>query len=148
MHSDLCMQFLFILIFIFLSISLFVFEPRLVVLGSKSLYTKQTHIHTKIKCTWFLNIKVFVDSNFWINGKNAFSFVFKILGCYKLVDKTTLMRQWEKESRSLVLMRNNWAQQRSWVTHPRVASLHAHCNTPKKIQNKRKAFCHLFKNWS
>ena len=72
---------LFISIFIFLSISLFVFEPKIVVLGSKSLHTNQTHIALKNNHAYGIFKKFLVGSNFWIIGKMLF-FVFKILGCY------------------------------------------------------------------
>ena len=86
MHSDLCMQFLFDFVFIFLniflSIGLFVFEPKFIVLGLKSLHTIQTHLHSQFKSTWDLKIK-FLLAPIFDKWQNAFSFVLKILGCYK-----------------------------------------------------------------
>ena len=76
-----CMQFYLFLFLFFLSIALFVFEPKLLFWVQSPSHNSHPH---KIKCTWFLNMKVFVDSNFWINGKNAFSLFSKIWGVTNL----------------------------------------------------------------
>ena len=74
-----CKQFYLFLFVFFLSIALFVFEPKLL-FWVQSHFTQFTPTFNKIKCTWFLNMKVFVDSNFWINGKNACSLFSKFWG--------------------------------------------------------------------